>query len=193
MKYVLAGGSGSVGRRLAADIGGRGHDVVILTRSVRSEIPFRQVGWDGRTVGEWAEELSGAVVINLAGELVDRRPTAANIELLRRSRVESTEALVAASKVVEVPPVLWLQMSTLAIYGDGGQAEITEGYPLADGPPQMVGVARPWELAAAEARCDRQVLMRTGIVLEPGSPAFDRLTRLTRFGLGGRIGAGTQW
>jgi uncharacterized protein len=193
VKVVIAGGAGALGRRLAADVAGRGDEVVILTRSRRPDITHRQVEWDGRTVGAWASELAGATVINLAGELVDRRPTARNVELLRRSRVEPTEALVSASSQLTEPPVLWLQMSTLAIYGDAGQEVVDETHPVADGPPQMPGVARPWEAAAAGAVTERLVTMRTGIVLDQGTPAFDRLARLTRVGLGGRIGTGDQW
>lgn len=57
----------------------------------------------------------------------------------------------------------------------------------------MPGVARPWEEAAAGAATERLVTMRTGVVLDQGTPAFDRLTRLTRVGLGGRISTGDQW
>lgn len=192
-KVVIAGGAGALGRRLAADAAGRGDEVVILTRSRRPDIVHRQVEWDGRTVGPWASELAGATVINLAGELVDRRPTARNVELLRRSRVDPTRALVDASARVTEPPALWLQMSTLAIYGDAGQGVVDETHPVADGPPQMAGVARPWEEAAAGAVTDRLVILRTGIVLDRGTPAFDRLARLTRSGLGGRISTGDQW
>ena len=53
--------------------------------------------WDGRTAGAWSAELEGSAVVNLAGELVDRRPTAANVDVLTRSRVEPTRALVEAS------------------------------------------------------------------------------------------------
>jgi uncharacterized protein (TIGR01777 family) len=193
MKVVVAGGSGALGRRLADAFAARGDEVVVLTRRLRSDLDHRQVQWDGRTVGEWAGELEGAVVVNLAGELVDRRPTGANIDLLRRSRIEPTRALVTAASQLATPPVLWMQMSTLAIYGDAGQVVVDETHPLADGPPQMAGVARPWEEAAGEVMADRVVVMRTGIVLDHGTPAFDRLTRLTRLGLGGRIGTGDQW
>jgi uncharacterized protein (TIGR01777 family) len=133
------------------------------------------------------------MLINLAGELVDRRPTRRNIELLRRSRVEPTMALVQATEELETPVALWVQMSTLAIYGDAGQGIVEEGHPVADGPPQMAGVARPWEEAARGARADRQVVLRTGIVLDRGAPAFERLTTLTKLGLGGRISRGDQW
>jgi len=61
-------------------------------------------------------------VVNLAGGLVDRWPTTKNVELLRRSRVEPTKALVEASTRLETRPPLWLHMSTLAIYGDAGHA-----------------------------------------------------------------------
>src|SRR4051812_32430319 len=106
MKVVIAGGSGALGRRLCEDLASQGHDVVVLTRRPRPG-PVRQVEWDGRTVGPWAAELEASAVINLAGELVDRRPTAANVELLTRSRVEPTRALVEGSKSLTAPVPVW--------------------------------------------------------------------------------------
>ena len=192
MKLVIAGGAGALGRRVAAHFSRAGAEVVILTRTPRTALPHRQVVWNGRTRGAWAEELNGSVLLNLAGELVDRRPTRANIDLLQRSRVEPTTALVDAA-ATGATPVLWLQMSTLAIYGDAGQAVIDEEHAPASGPPQMAGVATAWEAAAARAQAERVAILRTGIVLDRDTPAFDRLTKLTRFGLGGRISTGDQW
>jgi uncharacterized protein (TIGR01777 family) len=171
----------------------RGDEVVILTRSRRPDLPHRQLLWDGRTPGDWATELNDAIVVNLAGKLVDCRPTPTNIELLTQSRVLSTLALVAASAQPDCTPKLWLQMSTLAIYGDAGEDVIAETHPPADGPPQMAGVAQAWEAAVTGANADRVVVMRTGIVLDPGTPAFELLRKLTRFGLGGPVGSGRQW
>jgi len=193
VKVVIAGGSGALGRRLADDFARRGDEVAVLTRSPRHDLAHRQVRWDGCTVGPWANELEGSTVVNLAGELVDRRPTVRNIELLRRSRVDPTRALVAAASLGERPPALWLQMSTLAIYGDAGEGVVDETHPVADGPPQMPGVARPWEEAVRGAPAERLVVMRTGLVLDRGTPAFDRLARLAKLGLGGRISTGEQW
>jgi uncharacterized protein len=140
VKVVLAGGSGALGARLADDLAERGDQVVILTRTPRPG-PHRQVQWDGRTVGDWARELDQAAVVNLAGELVDRRPTARNIALLRSSRVEPTLALAAAARTLAEPVPVWVQASTLAIHGDSGEAELDESSAPADGPPQMAGVA----------------------------------------------------
>lgn len=192
MKVVVAGGSGALGRRLCEDLADRGHEVVVLTRRPRPG-RFRQVEWDGRTVGPWRVELEGSGVVNLAGELVDRRPTAANIELLTRSRVEPTRALVAAGEGLSEPVPAWIQASTLAIYGDAGEQVLDESAPPAEGPPQMAGVARAWEDSVRDARAGRVVVLRTGIVLDNDTPALDRLLSLARWGLGGRVGSGRQW
>jgi uncharacterized protein (TIGR01777 family) len=193
VKVVVAGGSGALGRRLCDDLEAAGHDVVVLTRRVRPA-PFRQVEWDGRTVeAAWASELEGSAVVNLAGELVDRRPNPDNLELLTRSRVEPTRALVEASTGLAHPVRVWVQASTLAIYGDAGDEVLDESSPPGDGPPQMVGVATEWEAAVSGANTERLVTLRTGIVLDNDTPALDRLRSLATWGLGGRVGPGTQW
>jgi uncharacterized protein (TIGR01777 family) len=132
-------------------------------------------------------------VVNLAGELVDRRPTTRNIALLTKSRVEPTRALVDAAARLDEPPAVWIQMTTLAIYGNRGDEVLEESARPGDGPPQMAGVAKAWEAAAADAAAARKVVLRTGIVLDSGTPALNRLTGLVRWGLGGRVGSGQQW
>ncbi|WP_109473074.1 DUF1731 domain-containing protein [Ornithinimicrobium cavernae] len=200
LKVVIAGGSGTLGRSLAADLATRGHDVVLLTRAVNLDLPHRQLTWDGMTVGPWAEELAQdparTAVVNLAGRLVDARPTEANIAELRESRVRATRALVQASQQLETRLARWVQGSTTAIWSDAGETRLTESSPVPTGAaalPQMTGVAEPWEEAASGASTEHLTILRTSIVLQNGSPALDRLTGLTRAGLGGRVGSGLQW
>lgn len=101
--------------------------------------------------------------------------------------------MVAASDTLAKPVPVWLQASTLAIYGDAGDQVLDESAPPADGLPQMAGVAKAWEAAVSGANTDRLVTPRTGIVLDNDTPALDRLWSLARWGLGGRVGRGTQW
>ncbi|MDM7830989.1 DUF1731 domain-containing protein [Cellulomonas edaphi] len=54
-------------------------------------------------------------------------------------------------------------------------------------------MATAWEAASAGARADRQVVLRTSIVLDRDTPALGRLAGLARWGLGGRVGSGRQW
>lgn len=197
-RIVIAGGSGSLGRALTAALVRRGLEVVVLTRSPRPAARrggARDVHWDARTVGTWAEELGGegTAVVNLAGRLVDARPTPENIADLTRSRVESTRALVEASRRLDRPVSRWVQASTTAIWSDAGEQRLDEESPLPVGLPQMTGVAEPWERAAAGAHTDHQVVLRTGIVLEADTPALERLLLLSRCGLGGPVGTGRQW
>jgi len=50
---ALAGGSGFIGRTLAAFLVGGGYDAVILTRrSGGGDSRCRQVAWDDRTLGQ---------------------------------------------------------------------------------------------------------------------------------------------
>lgn len=196
LAVVLAGGSGALGRHLAADLVCRGIRPVILTRSVDPALTFKQVRWDGRTVGDWSEVLTAdrpTAMVNLAGKLVDCRPTERNVALLRDSRVDATRALVEASKRRATPVSHWLQASTTAIWSDAGEQWCTETTPVPDGLPQMTGVARPWEEAVAGANTDHLVTLRTSIVLDAQAPAMKRLADLTRVGLGGRVGSGRHW
>lgn len=191
---LIAGGTGFLGRHLAADLASRGHHITVLTRQVRPDLPFRQVQWDARTQGPWAEELKGTdAVVNLAGRLVDVRPTPSNIASLASSRVEATRALVAAAQTAGDSIPRWLQASTTAIYSDAGEQRLTESAPIPDGLPQMTGVAQPWEEASAEAPSDHLTVLRTSIVMAAGCPAYDRLAMLARWGLGGPVGTGRQW
>ncbi|GAB3209998.1 DUF1731 domain-containing protein [Nocardia tengchongensis] len=197
LTIVIAGGTGALGRILAADLACRGQRVVILTRRTLPELPYPQYEWDGRGVGAWADALRNpgrTAVVNLAGKLVDCRPTAGNIAELRRSRVDSTRALVEASKALDRPIDYWIQASTTAIWADAGEIRCVEGTPLPEpGLPQMTGVAAPWEAAFDGANATHRIVLRTSIVLDPDAPALKRLAQLTKAGLGGSVGNGRQW
>lgn len=193
---VIAGGTGALGKQVAADLVCRGYRATILTRRRDPELPFDQVEWDGKTVTEWVAALRNpgpTALINLAGKLVDCRPTQQNIDELRRSRVDSTRALIAAAATLEQPISHWIQASTTAIWSDAGEIRCTESTPLPVGLPQMTGVAEPWERAFAGAYAEHEIILRTSIVLDAQAPALKRLCQLTKAGLGGRVGPGTQW
>lgn len=192
-RLIIAGGSGSLGQGTAKYFASQGYEVAILTRNRKQTSNFDQLIWDGRTVSEdWGKYLPGSILLNLAGELVDRVPTKKNIDLLESSRVEPTRTLIAAAEKFGGPN-LWLQMSTLAIYGDAGSDVLSESSSPAEGPRQMAGVAKAWEHASADAKTKRQVILRTAVVLQRGTPALGRLVTITKMFLGGKVSRGTQW
>ena len=196
-KAVLPGGSGYLGGHLARRLRDRGDEVVVLTRGPAGERDgIRHVSWDGTSVGAWAAELEGAdAIVHLAGRRVDVRPTRRNVATLVRSRVEPVVAVGRALEQLTSPPPVWVQVATLAIFGDAGDELLDEtSVPSGIGPAQMVAVALAWEHAFnAVAGCERSVLLRCGVAIGPEDPATAQLTRLARLGLGGPIGSGRQW
>jgi uncharacterized protein (TIGR01777 family) len=197
-KVILAGGSGLIGRALAADLVRAGAEVVVLTRSIDARrLPpgVRPVRWDGRTATGWADECEGAAaVVNLAGENVaDGRWTAARKRRLESSRVEPTRAIVEAVRAARMPPRALLQGSAVGFYGDGGETALDERSPRGDG--FLPELSERWEEASApvEALGVRRVLLRTGLVLARGGGALAKMLLPFRFGLGGPLGGGRQW
>ncbi|MFO0912773.1 MAG: DUF1731 domain-containing protein [Pirellulales bacterium] len=195
---VIAGGSGFVGVSLAHYLAERDVPVIILTRRPgKLRGPWRDVEWDGRTVGEWQEVLeSAAAVINLAGRSVNCIKTPEHQDEILRSRVESTKALGQAMAKLNNPPPVWIQMSTAHIYGDTPVELCTEDSAFGYGLAPFVGQA--WEEAFRESLLpdQRGVVLRTSFVLGrdrgAGAGALQTLGFLTRCGLGGTIGRGTQ-
>ena len=99
-------------------------------------------------------------------------------------------------KAAPAPLAAFLQSSTTAIFADAGEHTLTEDSPLPTGAaalPQMTGVARPWEEAAAGANARRLNILRTSLVFEQESPLVDRLSCWPASGLGGPVAGGEQW
>jgi len=194
-RVVLAGGSGFLGRALAMEFRRAGYEPVVLTRRVRKSLEcVRQVVWDGRSVGAWARELEGAAaVVNLAGRSVDCRHTPKHRREIVESRLSPVKALGEAISMCEVPPPVFVQAASLAIYGDAGRRVCDESAPAGRGFPAEVCLR--WERAfdSLDLPGTRKVLLRIGFVLGRDGGALPRLARLARLCLGGTTGEGHQY
>ena len=193
---IIAGGTGFIGRHLATRASERGYRCVLLGRHRPADGggTHAYVQWDGRSLaGDWAQHLDGAAaVVNLAGRTVDCIKTPDHCDEILRSRVESTAVLGEAVRSLTTPPPVWVQMSTAHIYGDPPSALCTEGSAFGYGLAPTVGKA--WEATFAEAKLPEQrgVVLRTSFVIGRDGGALATLKRLTRLGLGGRVGHGRQ-
>ncbi|WP_422928118.1 epimerase [Singulisphaera sp. PoT] len=197
-RIVIAGGSGFLGVSLATHLAAGGAAVVLLSRRPpKSSGPWRHVSWDGRSLGDWRQELDGAAgLVNLAGRSVDCVKTPDHQDEILRSRVEATRVLGMAVRAVDAPPPVWVQMSTAHIYGDPPEVTCTEDSPFGHGLAPSVGRAWEEEFRASVLASQRAVILRTSFVLGRdrgvGGGALARLAGLARLGLGGTIGPGTQ-
>jgi uncharacterized protein (TIGR01777 family) len=203
-RIVIAGGSGFLGGLLTAHFQRLGWQVTVLTRSPGSvRDGMRQVQWDAVTVDGWALELEGAdALINLAGRSVNCRYTKQNRRLIMESRIFATRVLGLAILKCKTPPPVWLNASTATIYRHTFGPAWDESGIIAATPEARdafsVQVATAWERALAEAPAatpaTRKIALRAAMVLGfDRNSVFPALRRLTRLGLGGRMGGGRQF
>lgn len=204
MKIIIPGGTGQVGTVLARAFLKDGHEVVVLSRKPVIA-PWRVVGWDAHTLGNWASEFNGAdVIVNLAGRSVNCRYNPKNRRTIIESRVNSTRVVGEAIAQAVRPPSVWLQASTATIYAHRYDAPNGETTGILGGSeihaPDTwrfsIEVATAWERALDEATVPRtrKVKLRSAMTMSPdGSGVFDVLLGLVRRGLGGRAGDGRQF
>lgn len=155
----------------------------------------RGVDWhpDGRAPESAALEGLDAL-IHLAGEgIADRRWSAAQKARIRESRRLGTAGLARALASMRRPPSLFVSASAVGIYGDRGAELLDET--SAAGSGFLPETCLQWEAAADPARAAglRVIHLRIGIVLSRHGGALARMLPPFSFGLGGRIGDGSQY
>jgi hypothetical protein len=192
---VVTGATGFIGRALVQRLLGLGHRVRAL---VRDQARARALlGPDVELLA--AADLGAAIAdadaaINLAGEsIAGGRWTARRRRRITASRLDTTRALVAAIRARPTPLPVLVSASAVGVYGDRGEAELTEE--AAAGRGFAADLCRAWEAEAAAARgaARRVVCARLGVVLGRGGGALTALTRIARLGLGGPVAGGRQW
>jgi len=202
MKTVLVGGSGLIGRRIAALLVERGDRVAILSRdpartSRRLPAGVTVEAWSPNDPADLADRLRDAdAVVNLAGVPIGPRPwTPGRRRAILESRVIATRSIVAALGSLEAGsrPAVLLSASGTDTYTGQDDVPATESSPPSSG--FLADVCRAWEAQAerASALGVRVAIMRIGFVLAPGAKALGLYTIPFRLHLGGPIGSGRQW
>lgn len=197
MKIIVAGGSGFIGSALVRSLSADGHEIIVLSRMVRSaNLPddVTTVEWDGQTVGRWVESVEGArAVFNLCGATVATRWTPAVKREIRTSRLIPTQALVQAIQKTSRSPNVLIQASAVGYYGACGDEIITEDSPPGSG--FLAETCIEWEQAAMEAEqaSTRVCRMRLGVVLGKDGGALPKMIAPFKLFVGGTVGDGKQW
>jgi uncharacterized protein (TIGR01777 family) len=199
MLVIITGGTGLIGRPLAASLLSDGHEVVVLSRDPGrvSGLPAaaRVVRWDGSSAAGWGDLAEGAgAIVNLAGENIgDSRWTAKRKQSIRVSRTNAGRAVVEAVLAAAHKPGVVIQSSAVGYYGPRGDEELGEDAP--PGSDFLAQVAVEWEnsTAAIEEAGVRRAIIRSGVVLAREGGAFPRMVLPFRLFAGGPYGNGRQW
>lgn len=188
---MIVGVSGFIGRGLPTLLRGHGLACTGISRAGGGRID----GVDRWQTPDTMDPRGHQVVINLAGEPINRRWNADNRRLFHQSRIDTTRHIIDVIR--RIPPAerprTLVNASAIGIYGDGGDRWLDESSPPGTG--YLADLCRDWEDAAEEAvELGLRVAMpRTGIVLGRDGPAFRQLRMVFKLGLGGRLGSGRQW
>lgn len=197
-RVVITGGTGLIGRALAADLAAHGYEVAVLSRSAGRPAGLADgvqlVQWDGRSAAGWGRWADGATaIVNLAGATISARWTAKHKRAIRESRLNAARAVVEAVEGARVRPRVLIQASGVGYYGARGDEEIAEDEP--PGGDFLSRFAVEWEgaTAAVEALGVRRAVIRSGVVLSAAGGALPLMALPFRFFVGGPLGSGRQW
>ncbi|MGD1905252.1 MAG: TIGR01777 family oxidoreductase [Leptolyngbyaceae cyanobacterium] len=203
MKVAITGATGFIGRHLVQRLQQAGHGVVVLARNEpKARRLFPEVAFPNVTIvpytplalGDWQQALSACDgVLNLAGTPIAERWTPAYRQLLRESRIATTQILVEAIAAANPQPSVLISASAIGYYGTSETMVFDEVSVPAE-TDFLSQLCQDWEAAAkgVEAAGVRLVIPRIGIVLGQGG-ALGRMLTPFRMFAGGPIGSGRQW
>ncbi|MCM3500504.1 TIGR01777 family oxidoreductase [Microbacterium sp. P26] len=189
-RVVLAGASGLIGSALADSLRADGVEVTSLVR--HTPTGSHEVQWMKDAAPLDPEVLAGAdAVVCLNGASIGRFPwTPSYKSTLLWSRITPTRRLAAAVRALGADAPALINASATGYYGSQPGAVLTETSKRGSG--LLADICVDWEAAAREAGDHARVAMlRTApVVHEQG--VLKPLLVLTKLGVSGPIGRGTQ-
>lgn len=187
---VISGGSGLIGGALSWLLQAEGWRITHLVR--RQARGPHEVEWlrDGRPLDPAVLDGADAVVC-LNGASIGKLPwTAGYRRTLRESRLLPTRTIATALRELGGRAPAFLSASAVGYYGDRPGETLDESSP--QGSTFLADLSGAWEREArAAGRETRVVLLRTAPLLHTEG-VLKPLLALTKLGVSGPLGAGTQ-
>jgi uncharacterized protein (TIGR01777 family) len=211
LKVVVSGGTGFIGRALVMTLCERGDDVVVLSRGrdhhgcgglgarpmcCRGAGKVELAVWTPEKAGSWSSVVDGAdAVVHLAGAgVLDESWTPERKDVLRSSRIRSTELLAEAIARAEKKPRVFVSSSAVGYYGIHADERIlSEESPPGD--DFLAQLVVDWEAAASPAREAgvRVSHPRIGLVLGRSGGMLEKMLPAFKAFVGGPVGSGAQY
>ena len=193
---LITGGSGSIGQALIPKLLEKGHQVAVIGRSKHPELGVATFEWnlDADTMDE--DALKGVThIIHLAGAGIADKPWSPSRKReILESRVKPLKLL--ANKLKEKNQRISAIISSSAVGYYGG---ITSNKIFEENAPAAADflgtTCKMWEDAVQffQPVANREVRIRTSVVLMKDAGALPKLVTPTKFGVGAPVGNGKQW
>ena len=191
MKFMIAGGSGFLGRALTKSLLVDGHQVFILTRGTRTMDGTQAVQWDAKTTHGWGHLVNEMdVMIHLAGKTLSSWPwTAATKQAFHDSRIIPGLALAQSIQEATHRPGIFIQASGINHYGLSGDLADESTLP---GDDFLAQLTVKWEDAtkSVEELDVRRIVLRNAVVLAKDGGLLFMMALPIRLFVGGPYGAG---
>ena len=191
-QILIAGGTGLIGTAIHRQAGALGYQATNLSRSPGPDT----ILWDPVKGNiELPSKMKFDAIINLAGSLLsEKRWTEARKKEIYQSRMQSTRTLQNYLYDGRLQTDFYLGMSAVGIYGDRGDAFITEDTSIRKNGDWFIETVSQWEeehmqIAALEIRT---VILRTGLVLSSEGGALKEILDKARIGVLPIFGNGKQ-
>ena len=189
-RIVISGASGLVGTALVESLRADGAEVTRLVR--RPPASNDEVQWRPGERELDPDVLSGAdAVVALGGASVGRLPwTRGYRRTLVESRIVTTRTIATAVRALGADAPMFVSASAVGFYGSAPGEVLTEDAPAGD--TFLARLCVRWEDEARRAGDHARVaLLRTAPIVHRRG-VLKPLIQLTRFGLAGPLGPGTQ-
>jgi uncharacterized protein (TIGR01777 family) len=191
---LVTGGTGFIGAKLIECLIDAGQNTTILTRSI---VSAKKILPQNANI---IDDLNSCnenfdIIINLAGEPISQRWSAAKKQEIYDSRFKTTEKIIEFIKRTSKKPELLISGSAIGYYGISEYIEFTENSSIETQQDNFSQkLCTDWEASAkqAEAFGVTTAFLRTGIVLASDGGAIKKMLPPFKLGLGGKISSGTQ-
>jgi len=195
-KVLITGGSGAIGRRLIPKLQTHGHEVSIIGRSKHNGLNVSSFVWDleKNTMDETAlRDITH--IIHLAGAGIADKPwSSKRKQEIVESRVRPLQLLANVLEKRNQRIRAIISSSAVGYYGGITSSKIfsEEDRPAND---FLGNTCKMWEVAvkSLDQVAEREVRIRTSVVLMKEDGALAKLAKPVRYGFGAAVGSGNQW
>ena len=180
-KIAISGASGYIGKYLTSYFENLDYNIIPITRDILND----------KNKQELRDILNEAdIVINLAGESINRYWSESYKKKIYHSRIDTTRTIVESINFNTRKPELFISASAVGYYPSEG---CYDEYSSAQGSGFLSQVCYQWEKEAQRISPEvRSVITRFGVVLSPEGGAFEKITLPVRIKLATIMGTGKQ-
>ncbi|MFI3328414.1 MAG: TIGR01777 family oxidoreductase [Rikenellaceae bacterium] len=181
MKIAICGADGFIGSHLTEHLTKHNNQIFAIKRHHLLQEMVHGIHTDLQAI---IEECS--VIINLAGETIDQRWSAAAKQRIIESRVQTTRTIVAAINRTKTPKLL-INTSAVGIYPSEG---CHNDYSRAKSRSFLTQVCRAWEKEATRLDPKHDLaITRFAVVLDKNGGALPKILSTAKFGFLAQIGS----